>query len=34
MPAWFEHTDALSLVAPFGVPATQIADTIEAISSS
>ena len=30
--AWLEHADALSLVAPFGVPGEQIADTIEAIS--
>lgn len=30
--AWLEHADALTVVAPFGVPAEQIADTIEAIS--
>jgi alkanesulfonate monooxygenase SsuD/methylene tetrahydromethanopterin reductase-like flavin-dependent oxidoreductase (luciferase family) len=30
--AWLHHADALTLVAPFGVPAAQIADTIEAIS--
>ena len=30
--AWLEHADALSLVAPFGVPGEQVADTIEAIS--
>lgn len=30
--AWLEHADALSAVAPFGVSAEQIADTIEAIS--
>jgi alkanesulfonate monooxygenase SsuD/methylene tetrahydromethanopterin reductase-like flavin-dependent oxidoreductase (luciferase family) len=30
--AWVEHADALVLVAPFGVPAEQIADTVEAIS--
>ena len=30
--AWRNHTDALALVLPFGVPAGQIADIIEAIS--
>ena len=30
--AWLGHTDALALVAPFGVPHEQITDTIEAIS--
>ncbi len=29
--AWLHHTDALALVAPFGVPAAQIADTIDAV---
>ena len=32
--AWFEHTDALSLVAPFGVSTEQIGASIEAISRS
>lgn len=30
--SWLDHADTLSLVAPFGVPGEQIADTIEAIS--
>ena len=30
--AWLEHADAPTIVAPFGVPAEPIADTIEAIS--
>jgi alkanesulfonate monooxygenase SsuD/methylene tetrahydromethanopterin reductase-like flavin-dependent oxidoreductase (luciferase family) len=30
--AWLEHADALAVVAPFGVPAAHIADTIEVIS--
>jgi len=30
--AWLEHADALTVVAAFGGPATQIADTIEALS--
>ncbi len=30
--AWLEHADALTAVAPFGGPAEQITDTIEAIS--
>lgn len=30
--AWLEHADALSAVAPFGVPADRIADAIEAVS--
>jgi alkanesulfonate monooxygenase SsuD/methylene tetrahydromethanopterin reductase-like flavin-dependent oxidoreductase (luciferase family) len=30
--SWFEHADAVSLLAPFGVPGEHIADTIEAIS--
>jgi hypothetical protein len=31
---WHKHADDLALVAPFGVPAEQITDTIEAISSA
>jgi alkanesulfonate monooxygenase SsuD/methylene tetrahydromethanopterin reductase-like flavin-dependent oxidoreductase (luciferase family) len=30
--AWLEHADGLTVVAPFGVPAAQISDAIEAIS--
>ena len=30
--AWLEHADALTVVAPLGVPGVQIADTMEAIS--
>jgi alkanesulfonate monooxygenase SsuD/methylene tetrahydromethanopterin reductase-like flavin-dependent oxidoreductase (luciferase family) len=30
--AWLEHADALTVVAPFGVPAEHIAQSIEAIS--
>ena len=29
--AWLQHADALTVVGPFGVPAAQLADTIEAI---
>jgi alkanesulfonate monooxygenase SsuD/methylene tetrahydromethanopterin reductase-like flavin-dependent oxidoreductase (luciferase family) len=31
--AWLEHADALSFVAPFGVPGERITDIIEAISA-
>ena len=30
--AWLEHADALSIVAPFGLPAEHIADSLDAIS--
>jgi alkanesulfonate monooxygenase SsuD/methylene tetrahydromethanopterin reductase-like flavin-dependent oxidoreductase (luciferase family) len=32
--SWLEHADALTVVAPFGVPAAHITDTIQAISSA
>jgi hypothetical protein len=32
--AWLEHADALSLVAPFGLPGDEILDTIEAFTSA